>query len=245
MNAAGRSTQSFYRIAGASLEPDAERARRGYPFDAMPGEDAKSLARQAAERVQEAIEAAERRAEEIVARAEEEADRVRSRAESEARERIERAQEAVDRLLRQADELRKAVTTLGSEVEGDGGARSETPAPEIDPTPATVPEPEPVREPEPTPPSTPEPEPPREPEPQPPEVPEPTPPGGDRPSTEQLLEQLKSGGAKPDEAGARLVAMKMALDGKPREEVERHLTESFELSDAGALLDEIYSRVAR
>jgi hypothetical protein len=211
----------------------------------MPGNDAKSLAEQAAATVQEAIEAAEKRAEEIVAHAEEEAASIRARAESEARERIERAQGAVDRLLRQADELRAAVTSLGSEV-GDGGAGAEVPAaPEIDPTPVTVPEPEPVREPEPTPPTTPEPEPPLEPEPQPPEVPEPVPPGGDRRSTEQLLEQLKGGAAKPDEAAARLVAMKMALDGSPREDVERHLAESYELPRADRLLDDVYARVGK
>lgn len=212
----------------------------------MPGNEAKSLAEQAAARVQEAIEAAEKRAEEIVAHAEEEAASVRARAESEARERIERAQGAVDRLLRQADELRAAVTSLGNEVADDGGVSAEVPtAPEIDPTPVTVPEPEPAREPEPTPPTTPEPEPPLEPEPQPPEVPEPTPPGADRPSTEQLLEQLKGGAAKPDEAAARLVAMKMALDGSRREDVERHLAESYELPGVDRLLDDVYARVGK
>ncbi|MGH2993782.1 MAG: DivIVA domain-containing protein [Solirubrobacterales bacterium] len=212
----------------------------------MASESAESLARQAAEQVQKVIEAAEKRAEEIVTRAEEEAERVRSRADAEARQRIERAQEAVDRLLRQADELRAAVTSLGTEVAGDGEAKAEVPAaPEIDPTPVTVPEPEPAREPEPEPPAVPEPEPPLEPEPQPPEVPEPIPPGGGRPSTEQLLEQLKGSAAKPDEAGARLVAMKMALDGKPREDVERHLAESYELPEADRLLDDVYSRVGK
>ena len=211
----------------------------------MPSQDAESLATQAAERVREAIEAAEKRAEEIVVRAEQEAEQVRSRAETEARERVERAQEAVDRLLRQADELRNAVSSIGSEVVADGGARSETPAPEIDPTPATVPEPEPAREPEPTPPTTPEPEPPDEPEPQPPEIPEPSPPSGDRPSTEQLIERLKAASPKPDEGAARLVAMKMALDGRPRDEVERHLAEHYELAESGSLLDDVYSRVGQ
>lgn len=207
--------------------------------------DAEKMAAEAADRVREAVEAAETRAGEIVARAEEEAGDIRSRAEAEARARVGRAQEAVDRLLRQADELRTAVTSLGTEVTGEGAARSETPAPEIDPTPVTVPEPEPAREPEPTPPATPEPEPPREPEPQPPDVPEPAPPAGNRASTEQLMEQLKGAAAKPDEAGARLEAMKMALDGKPREDVERHLAERYELAEAGRLLDDVYSRVGK
>ena len=192
----------------------------------MAGDEARALAQQVAERVQEAVEAAERRAEEIVARAEHEAGRIRARAEDEARDRIERAQDAVDRLVGQADELRNA---LGGEAKG-GAARSETPAPEapeVDPTPATVPEPEPAREPEP----------------QPPEVPEPVPPSGDAPSTEQLIAQLKGGNASSDEGAARLVAMNMALDGKSREEVESHLAEGYELDDVGTILDEVYSRV--
>lgn len=205
---------------------------------------AESFAKQAADRVREAVEAAEGEAREIVARAEREAERIRGAAEAEARQRLEQAQEAVERLARQADEVRSALS-------------SEVPGPEVDPTPATVPEPEPAREPEPTPPATPEPEPPSEPEPQPVEVPEPSPPqpgssGGDGPSTEQLIEELKGGGpspaagnSQPDEQGARLVAMKMALEGKPREEVERHLAESHAIADPAPLLDEVYSRVGK
>jgi hypothetical protein len=209
----------------------------------MGREGAEDLARQAAERVREAIDAGARRAEEIVASAEQEAEQIRARAEADARERIERAQGAVDRLLAQADDLRAAVSALG-EATGPA-ADTETPAPEVDPTPATVPEPEPPREPEPAPPPTPEPQPPLEPEPQPPQVPEPTPPAGGRPSTEQLLEQLKGGAARPDEAGARLVAMNLALDGKSREEVERRLAEDYAIEDASRILDEVYARVGK
>ena len=210
----------------------------------MASEGAAALARQAAEQVEKTLEAAERQAEEMVAQAEEEAGRIRSRAEAEARERIGRAQQAVDRLLRHADELRTAVSGLDREV-AEAKPAAETPAPEIDPTPATVPEPAPAREPEPEPPGVPEPEPPLEPEPQPPEVPEPAPPGGDRPSTEQLIEQLKGGAAGADEGAARLVAMNLALDGKSRKEVERHLAEEYELADASRILDDVYSRVGK
>jgi hypothetical protein len=211
----------------------------------MASEGAAALARQAAEQVEKTLEAAERRAEEMVTQAEEEAGRIRSRAEAEARERIGRAQQAVDRLLRQADELRTAVSGLDREVGAEPQLRAETPAPEIDPTPATVPEPEPAREPEPEPPGIPEPEPPVEPEPQPPEVPEPAPPGGDRVSTEQLIEQLKGGAAGADEGAARLVAMNLALDGKSRKEVERYLAEEYELANASRILDDVYSRVGK
>ena len=83
------------------------------------------------------------------------------------------------------------------------------------------------------------------PEPQPPQVPVPGPPGDSRPSTEQLIEQLKGGGGQPDEAGARLVAMNLALDGKPREEVERRLAEDYALEDSSRILDDVYSRVGK
>jgi dsDNA-specific endonuclease/ATPase MutS2 len=88
-------------------------------------------------------------------------------------------------------------------------------------------------------------------EPAPPPAPEPKAadrapePAGETRSTEDLIEQMKGGGAKPDEGGARLVAMKMALDGKPRDEVERHLQSNFELDGTDALLDDVYARVGK
>ena len=45
-----------------------------------------------------------------------------------------------------------------------------------------------------------------------------------------------------DEAGARLIALNMALDGKPREETGRYLAEHFSLADPEALLDDVYAR---
>lgn len=41
---------------------------------------------------------------------------------------------------------------------------------------------------------------------------------------------------------ARIVALNMALGGKPREETERHLQEEFDLDDTTGILDEAYSR---
>ncbi len=46
-----------------------------------------------------------------------------------------------------------------------------------------------------------------------------------------------------DAEGARLIALNMALNGTPREETERYLSENFQLSDAGGLLDEVYASV--
>ena len=44
--------------------------------------------------------------------------------------------------------------------------------------------------------------------------------------------------------GARLLALKMALDGRPRDETAAYLGENFELADPEALLDEVYARVS-
>jgi DivIVA domain-containing protein len=47
-----------------------------------------------------------------------------------------------------------------------------------------------------------------------------------------------------DEAeGARLIALNMALNGTPREETERYLSENFQLADPAVLLDEVYASV--
>jgi hypothetical protein len=51
--------------------------------------------------------------------------------------------------------------------------------------------------------------------------------------------------ANGDEAGARLIALNMALSGAPREETARYLSEHFELADGGALLDDVYERAGR
>jgi DivIVA domain-containing protein len=48
-----------------------------------------------------------------------------------------------------------------------------------------------------------------------------------------------------DEAGARLIALNMALSGTPREETARYLAQHFDLADADALLDDVYERAGR
>jgi DivIVA domain-containing protein len=48
--------------------------------------------------------------------------------------------------------------------------------------------------------------------------------------------------AAGDEAGARLIALNMALGGSPREETARYLAEHFSLADPEALLDDVYAR---
>jgi DivIVA domain-containing protein len=46
-----------------------------------------------------------------------------------------------------------------------------------------------------------------------------------------------------DVEGARLVALNMALNGTPRDETDRYLSENFELTERHQLLDEVYSSV--
>jgi DivIVA domain-containing protein len=48
-----------------------------------------------------------------------------------------------------------------------------------------------------------------------------------------------------DEAGARLIALNMALGGTPRDETARYLAEHYALADPEALLDDVYSRAER
>jgi DivIVA domain-containing protein len=43
--------------------------------------------------------------------------------------------------------------------------------------------------------------------------------------------------------GARLIALNMALNGTPRDETARYLSQNFELDDQDGLLDEVYARV--
>jgi DivIVA domain-containing protein len=48
-----------------------------------------------------------------------------------------------------------------------------------------------------------------------------------------------------DEAGARLVALNMALEGTPREETARFLAEHYVLRDLDALLDDVYTSAGK
>jgi DivIVA domain-containing protein len=46
-----------------------------------------------------------------------------------------------------------------------------------------------------------------------------------------------------DTEGARLIALNMALNGTPREETDKYLSENFELANRARLLDEVYASV--
>jgi ABC-type transporter Mla subunit MlaD len=64
------------------------------------------------------------------------------------------------------------------------------------------------------------------------------PPAADE--VEEAPAPASDGPAVPE--GARLLALKMALDGRPRAETAAYLGENFELADPEALLDEVYAR---
>ena len=63
--------------------------------------------------------------------------------------------------------------------------------------------------------------------------------------SEEYYEEEPAGAyeGEDDTEGARLIALNMALNGTPREETDKYLSENFELHDRGQLLDEVYASV--
>jgi hypothetical protein len=210
-----------------------------------------SLAALASERVREIVEVAERQAAQIEAEARERAEEIAAAARREAEQTIERGREraneqaeeartAISDLVAQAERLRERIsdTTPGSSP-STAIAGSPGPEAEVEPGPVIAPEPEPPLEPEPGPVPVPEPEPPLEPEPEPPSVPEPSP---EPPAPEAPVAADGDSAPAADKAAARLVAMKMALDGASREEIDRHLAENYSLVHREQLLDDVLAR---
>lgn len=188
---------------------------------------AEELAEQVADAVRRAVADAGKRAEEIVMEAEAEAKQIRTKAEAEAAQIRERA-EADAR--GQIDAARKALDELGGSLAAAVEAAipkdptSETPEPEPEPEPEPIPEPEPERPAE---------------SPGAPEAPV-TPP-----APEQSTVERTSSGGNGDDAAERLVAMKLAVDGKDRAKIEAELTAKFGAADRSALLDDVLSRLPR
>ncbi len=199
--------------------------------------DATNLVEDVAGRVQAALEEVEEVAREIVASAEDRARELIVTAEADAQEIRDRAQSEADERLAK---VKDALTSLE-------GALGGSPSAEIDPGPAEVPEPMPPVEPEPSPPAEPEPMPPAEPEPMPPdpEIEPPAPAQPDRGSPQMTNGSSGSGDRSQDATAARIVAMKMALDGSSRDEISSHLGENYEIGDAEKLLDDVLARAKR
>jgi DivIVA domain-containing protein len=144
---------------------------------------------------------------------------LRAEAGREAGEHVARVQEAAGGMVARLDELEGELGALLENLRKSGERLNEGMARLHEQAAWLAPEPaaaEPAPEPEP------------EPE---PEVPEPPRP--------------EAAAANGDEAGARLIALNMALSGTPREETARYLAENYRLADPDGLLDDVYSRAGQ
>jgi outer membrane biosynthesis protein TonB len=205
--------------------------------------DAQKLVDDLTGRVRAALDEAEEMARVIIANAEDKAAELIANAEEDAAKIRERAEAGAHERLAQ---VREALVSL----EGSFGG---SPSSEIDPGPAEVPEPMPPVEPEPSPPAEPEPQPPAEPEPMPPdpeiEPPAPAEPDRDSPQLNDANGTPSTNGFSSDRShdstAARIVAMKMALDGSSRDEIEAHLDENYEIENSDTLLDDVMKRAKR
>jgi DivIVA domain-containing protein len=178
-----------------------------------------SVSEQAAGQVKSIIAAAERGAQEI-----------RESARAEAREHVARATEAADRLrarieelvqasgelLTGAERLRDELTALRAEVEEVGEAAPAAPPPAAVEHAAAA---EPAAAADPA-------------------APGPPPAGAAQPPPAAVAQPAAANG---DAAAARIVALDMALSGKPREETDRYLAEHYDVPDRAALLDDVYA----
>ena len=205
--------------------------------DAKPAQE--SMASGASEQVRAIVEAAESSAAGIKAQAELEARTLREDATAEGREHVARVSKASDALAERAQEMQAELKRLTDGLAAQLG-RPEAPAAAAAATPAepTVVAAKPDEDDdiadhavdaaagaEPS-----EPEVEDEPE---PEV-------GRSPSPEPA----KAAAADDDSEGARLIALNMALNGTPRDETDRYLSENFDLADREGLLDEVYAKAA-
>jgi DivIVA domain-containing protein len=210
-----------------------------------------SLAGTASEQVRAIVDAAETSASGITREAADEADRMRADAAEQAREHVAKVSEATAVMIQRVDamedelgalveslrtganrlnadlavlqgnmgELRAAVTGGGEAAVVEEALEEEAVKEEAlkeEAVIAAVPDPDPELAPEPA----------RAPEP-----------------VEEKEPTVQEPAASGDSEGARLIALNMALNGTPREETDRYLTENFDLADRGALLDEVYARV--
>ena len=200
--------------------------------DAKPAQE--SMASGASEQVRAIVEAAESSAAGIKAQAELEARTLREDATAEGREHVARVSKVSDALAERVQEMEAELKRLTDGLAAQLG-RPEAAAAAATPAEPTVVAAKPDEDDdiadhavdaaagaEPS-----EPEVEDEPE---PEVEEPEP--------------AKAAAADDDSEGARLIALNMALNGTPRDETDRYLSENFDLADREGLLDEVYAKAA-
>ena len=192
--------------------------RRGAAAARKP---AASLSAGTSEQVRLILEAAERGAADL-----------REDAGRQAQAHVARVEEAAEGMLAKLEELQSELSSLleglraGGERLTQGLAALQAQVGDVDPVPATEPAPE------------------REdfaaaaPEPEPEPVPEPAP-------AEPAPAKPAEAGNGADEAGARIIALNMALGGSSREETAAYLAENFSLPNPDALLDDVYAKVGR
>ena len=179
---------------------------------------AASLSAGTSEQVRLILEAAERGAADL-----------REDAGRQAKAHVERVEEAAEGMLAKLDalqgELGKLLDGLRASGEriAEGLAALQDQVGDVDPLPAA----EPAPEPEDFAAAAPAPDP----------EPAPEPVAAPAPAAEPAGEA--------DEAGARIIALNMALGGSSREETAAYLAENFSLADPGALLDDVYAKVGR
>ena len=180
--------------------------------------------------VSRTLKEAEERAEQIIAAAENEAKSVLDRAHDEAAE-----------IRAQGRERRRhpAERDSGGARRGPGEDRRQRRGPDQSGPRAgarapVVPEPTP-------PPPDPAPSPEPAPEPEPPLIPEPTPPPDE--ATPPQVSAAAANGKSNDDASARLVAMNLALEGATREQAKEQIEAEYECDDLDGLIDDIFARV--
>jgi hypothetical protein len=178
------------------------------------------LAARAADAVRSVVAEAEERAAEIIQASEAEAAAIRKQAEAEAAQ-IREHGEADARA--QIEAAKRALDELGGTLAA--AATSALPKSESEPRPAETEE-------------EPEPEKPAE-SPAAPEAPI------SPPAEEPEPEQAADAGGNGDDAAERLVAMKLAMDGKDSAEIETELVEKFGARNRSDLLEDVLSRVPR
>ena len=174
------------------------------------------LAQQVADSVRKVVAEAQEEAAKIVAAAEKEAEGIRARAEAEARDQVEGA--------------RKALEELTSRFGGDSSSLGRRQARR------TVPMPHPLQ------PASLS----RSPRPRRRSNRSGRAEAGARTAPEPVAEAPTSPPAASDDSqSARLVAMKMALDGASREEIDAELASSYSLDDRNALLDDVLAKAGK
>ena len=190
-----------------------------------------SLATASSQQVRAIIDAAESTAADITRDAKEGAERTRADAASQAREHVAKVADATAGMLQRVDAMEgelgalvetlrtganRLIADLGQLRDSMGELRAEE---QPEPAPPREKEPEPVEEKEPT-------------------VEE------EEPAVEEK-EPTVAGPAedRADSEGARLVALNMALNGTPRDEIDRYLADNFDIPDRSGLLDDVYARV--